>query len=630
MWRAIFIFVVIAILAFVMAWFADRPGAVTMTWLGYEIQTSVMFAAAVVAIFIVLVLTLWSVVRRIIGAPGSISGFFKSRRRQKGYNALSQGMIAVGAGDGQTAHRLSEQAANLLRDEPLTLMLKAQAAQLNGDQASATRVFKAMLQAPETESLGLHGLFVQARRDNDSAAARVYAERAMKEKPELAWATLAVLALQSADNDWKGATRTLEVARLNKLVEKSDAARQKAVLMVAQAMEIEDTETDRALVMALDAHKLAPALVQAAVIAGRILASQSNTKKAARVLEKTWKLAPHPDLAEIYAHARPGDSPRDRLKRVKTLTQKLPSSIEGPVAVARAAIEARDWKEARTVLSPYLEDKLQSRICLLMAEVEGGENGARGKVREWLARAVRAPRDPAWTADGYVSETWMPVSPVSGKLDALQWLVPVESLAYHGAAELLDALETSAEDADESTEGDDGEPFDPADAAVVINPVDDSAEKEESQAADSGTPATVAEDDSAPAEEIVEAVAEEQADSGEDDEASKQAAIVEPEVAPVPADDAAEESEAPAAEEVKAIEGEATPEQEVPDTDSTKTNPKKAGSKDTGRKGAGPKDAGPKDQIASDDENEEVFVIPRAPDDPGPEPKKNGSRNWFD
>ena len=40
---------------------------------------------------------------------------------------------------------------------------------------------------------------------------------------------------------------------------------------------------------------------------------------------------------------------------------------------------------------------------------------------------MRAPRDPAWTADGIVSDEWEPVSPVTGQLDAFEWKVPVAS-----------------------------------------------------------------------------------------------------------------------------------------------------------------------------------------------------------
>ncbi|HEY2211775.1 MAG TPA: hypothetical protein VGH62_09190, partial [Bradyrhizobium sp.] len=56
------------------------------------------------------------------------------------------------------------------------------------------------------------------------------------------------------------------------------------------------------------------------------------------------------------------------------------------------------------------------------------EHGDSGKARAWTLRAVRARLDPAWTADGYVSDRWRPVSPVTGRLDAFQWQAPLASL----------------------------------------------------------------------------------------------------------------------------------------------------------------------------------------------------------
>ena len=46
----------------------------------------------------------------------------------------------------------------------------------------------------------------------------------------------------------------------------------------------------------------------------------------------------------------------------------------------------------------------------------------------WTQRAIRALHDPVWTADGYASSTWRPVSPVSGRIDAFVWQTPVASL----------------------------------------------------------------------------------------------------------------------------------------------------------------------------------------------------------
>ncbi len=205
---------------------------------------------------------------------------------------------------------------------------------------------------------------------------------------------------------------------------------------------MEESESEKALTLAQEAHSLAPSLVPAAAIAGRLLASRGNTPKAAKILQKTWTKSPHPDLATAYAYARIGDSPRDRLDRVKQLAALTPHSIESPIAVAMTAIDAKSFDEARRALAPLLEGRLTQRVATLMARIEGEEHGDKGKVREWLARAVNAPRDPAWTADGIVSDHWAPVSPVTGALDAFQWRVPVDEMQAAEGEELTTRLES--------------------------------------------------------------------------------------------------------------------------------------------------------------------------------------------
>src|SRR5262249_42830206 len=159
--------------------------------------------------------------------------------------------------------------------------------------------------------------------------------------------------------------------------------------------------------LAAEAAKLAPDLVPAVALSARLEGREGNLRRANKLVEKAWALQPHPDLAEVYAELSPGDTARDRLKRVKALAKKAPASPESIFAVARAAIDANDFQQAREMLEPMLADPTQ-RTCLLMAEIEAKEFGDHGKAREWTARAVRARRDPAWVADGYVSDQWLP------------------------------------------------------------------------------------------------------------------------------------------------------------------------------------------------------------------------------
>jgi HemY protein len=419
---------------------ASRPGTVTVEWLGHIAEISVFRAFVLLALLVATVLLGWSVLRRLLRSPAALAGYLNRRRRERGLDALSHGIVAVGAGDRALAQQYAAQARKALPHEPLTHLLRAQAAQLSGDRATSRRIFEAMLATPDTEQLGLRGLFLEAQREGEQEAARQFAERALRLNPRLGWPVEALFELQSRAADWAGALETLGRAERQHLVEKALARRRRAVLLAGQAQVLEDDAPDKALELALEAHGLARDLIPASAIAGRILAARGRTPKAARVLLRTWRLAPHPDLAVAYAYARPGDSPRDRLERVRHLARLTPNHPEALVAVATSAIEARAWDEAREALKPLIEGRLTPRVCALMARIEGEQYRDAGRVREWLARAAGAAPDPAWVADGVAYPRWSPASPATGQLDAMRWAVP-EAVTGEGAAALAARLE---------------------------------------------------------------------------------------------------------------------------------------------------------------------------------------------
>jgi HemY protein len=233
---------------------------------------------------------------------------------------------------------------------------------------------------------------------------------------------------QTAAADWDAALATLSGATDGRILDKRTARRHRAVILTAKAIEKEQGEPDVARAAAQEAHDLASDLVPAAVVAGRLFARQGDVRRATRILEAAWRTSPHPDIADAYMHVRAGDSAIDRLKRAETLFRMRPLADEGRHAVARASIDARDFSRARDVIEPILTQRPTQRALMLMADLEEAETGDRGRARGWMARAVYAPRDPVWTADGVVLEDWAPISPVSGKLDAVEWKVPLAEI----------------------------------------------------------------------------------------------------------------------------------------------------------------------------------------------------------
>ncbi len=436
MWRALAFLAFLALAAFGAVWIADRPGVVTITWNGYEVATSLAVALVGVLIAAVAVGLVWALVRGVINLPEWLVRGSRDRRRAKGLAALSRGMVAVGSGDPLAARRHAGDAERLLGEQPLTLLLKAQAAQISGDRQAAESAFQRMVDDPETRVLGLRGLFVEARRREDEVAARAYAAEAARLSPSVTWANEAVLESQCADGDWGGALETVERRGSLGLLDKSAARRQRAVLLTAAAQRREAGEPEAATERALQAVKLAPDLVPAASIAGRLLARRGDLRKAAKIVEAAWKANPHPDLAKVYLGLRTGDSVRDRLARAETLAKLSSWHPEARLAIAQAALDAREFAQARDALKPLVAERPTVRTCLLMARIEEAEHGAgSGRAREWLARAAHAPRDPVWIADGFASETWAPVSPVTGRLDAFAWREPPNTLAPPPEAE---------------------------------------------------------------------------------------------------------------------------------------------------------------------------------------------------
>ena len=413
------------------AGWADHPGTVDVTFAGHEVQTSTLVGLVAIVAAAVVLIILWTALRFVFRIPSLMTMASRTRRRQRGYAALSRGMVAVGSGDAEVARRHAAEASRLLKHDPMALLLKAQAAQLSGDRDGAEETFTTMLAHPDTRTLALRGLYMEAVRRNDGTAALAHAEAAQK-LATLPWAASAVLQARAAAADWPGALRAIERNMGARVTDRQTGNRQKAVVLTAMAIEASTRTPDEALGLAKDALKLAPTLVPAAALAGRLLTRRGDIRKAAKVIETAFAATPHPDLADAYVQARLGDSALDRLQRAETLARCAPETSESRLMVAQAALDAREFDLARSTMAPIVLADAGSRptrrMCLVMADIEEAQHGETGALFEWLQRASRAARDPAWIADGIVSDHWAPVSPTTGRLDAYVWERPADQL----------------------------------------------------------------------------------------------------------------------------------------------------------------------------------------------------------
>jgi HemY protein len=185
--RLFLYFAAVAAAAAGLAWVADRPGSLTVQWLGYDVSTSVFIAAIVLIVaFAAVALLIW------LGfltwtAPKRFARRMARRRTRIGQEALRRGIFAAGAGDRLAALRAGAIAKKNVPDEPLALLLEAQAAQLNEDPIASRQAFERMLEKPEMAELGLRGLYIEAKKAGETEAAKQFAERALHANAALSW-----------------------------------------------------------------------------------------------------------------------------------------------------------------------------------------------------------------------------------------------------------------------------------------------------------------------------------------------------------------------------------------------------------------------------------------------------------
>ncbi|MEM8571173.1 MAG: heme biosynthesis HemY N-terminal domain-containing protein [Pseudomonadota bacterium] len=431
----IFIFVAMAVaLAFGVAWILETPGQVVIAFAGREwslshVGTLIALGLLIVAAIVVLKILgfLVALSRFLLGDETALSRYFNRARERQGYRALSEGMIALAAGDSPQAVKQAAKAERLLGRREVTDLVQAQAAELSGNSRKATGYYKAMLADDRTRFVGVSGLMQQKLEEGDTEKALALAKKAFALRPDNPALLGKLFDLQSQQADWAGARDTLNASLQAKMLPRDVATRRDAVLSLADARAAaEEGNIARRNDAALQANKLAPTLVPAAVLASQVYVEKQMARKAQKVLVRTWAANPHPDLAAAFAAIVPDETPEERLRRFRLLIDAAPKATESRLLSAELSLAAEDFPAARKALGDLVETEPTTRSLALMAAIERGLGAPEAEVRAWLAKAIDAPRGPQWVCEvcGNVEPVWVPVCSSCGAFDTLVWKTP--------------------------------------------------------------------------------------------------------------------------------------------------------------------------------------------------------------
>jgi HemY protein len=397
----LFIFVVAALVAGAV-WLANDPGSVSMTWRGWQIETSVgvLITAVIFAVLIILL-----IVRLLSFLGGRVQAFTlarRERRMKRGLASLGDGFAAVQAGQSHAARRLARQAGTLLNDNPAVLVLRKEAAALAGDTRELQSAAEALLARPETELAGLRTLAEKSFRDGDVAGALTHARRALERKDAPPWALRMVLDIEVAGERWPQALSALDEKLARDAYSPTELKRLKSRLLTLHAQATlaqgDAVGAGNAAKKAMDADDTNQAAVAAYA---KAMTAQGKGRKAAGAVERAWAVKPSAELLAAYRNLVPGEAPLDWARRIDGLAKAAPDHAESRLAVATASLNAELWGQTRNRLAGLTgtdaAPDVRARAAALLADVERRERGDTDKAAEWLHLALEIQRGPLRT-----------------------------------------------------------------------------------------------------------------------------------------------------------------------------------------------------------------------------------------
>lgn len=434
--KILFFVAIVAAAAYGGLWLMEAEGGVRIVVAQTEftlgaLESAIALLVLLVALWLILKLAslLVATLRFINGDETALSRHFDRNRSRKGLKELTAALNALAAGEGRAAMVEARKAAKHLDRPELANLITAQAAEAAGDDRTAQEIYRKLVEDDRTRFVGVRGLMKQKLAAGDTDTALQLAKRAFALKPRHEETQDLLLRLQAGAHDWSGARKTLAAKLKHGTLPRDVHKRRDAVLALSQAKDVVDEGNDiKAREAAIEANRLSPDLIPAAVMAARGYIAQGKGRNAARILMKAWAVQPHPDLAAAFAEIEPDESPEARVKRFQTLVKAKPEHRESKLLLAELYIAAEDFPAARRALGDLVETDPDVRVLTTMAAIERGEGASDAVVQGWLAKAVTAPRGPQWVCGNCnaIHAEWAPVCESCGAFDTLAWTRPPE------------------------------------------------------------------------------------------------------------------------------------------------------------------------------------------------------------
>ena len=453
MFQTLWFFIKIVALIALLGWVITLSGETDIEILEYNIKAPTNILLLILLGSILILFFTYKIIKGIFSIPQVISKTREESRHQKGYNALTRGLVAVAAGDSKQATYFARRAQNLLPNfkehdnggaKALHLLLEAQSARLRGEDAVAQNRFETLMLDKDAGFLGIRGLLKTAMDNGNYRLALEHAEHASKLYPNQTWVLQTLYDLQIKNKRWDDVLKTAHKMKKTKTIETDKIQSDEVAIHLMRFDDALNEGYDKIALNHLKAaYKIDDNFVPTITRYAEYYIAIGKPKKAASFIKKTWSKNPHPDLGKIWDKLAPSAEKTDtkRLQWYKKLVDINPADANSHILAARAAIDLSLWGEARAYLITAQKIMPSAQIFRLLATIEQNSSHNEESIHDLMEKAASALPDKVWICaqTGMIYEEWTAIATPHDSFNTVIWQYPgVASMAQREEYALKD------------------------------------------------------------------------------------------------------------------------------------------------------------------------------------------------
>ena len=420
-------FIQLAFLLVAFLWIISLNKKIDFSWDGiiFTSTASIILFAIIFLIFLVLIIQ--RVYLYIRHSPKRIKNTLEIRNYKKGISAIVKSFTAMFNNDTKELLIQSDKIESYLKDNPISLILKAEAARKAKKFDLAEQHYNKMLLDSNTKTLGLKGLLEQNLKKQDYHHALIYAEEIYNINYKLYWIYRTIIQILIRTKNWQKLIEINKDAFGKKIISKKEYLNSISVAKYEIALIKESFSSHESLQLFSEANSDRPNFLPIVKKFANLLINNNQISKAKKLLFKCWSINPHQMLLEeiIFLVKKEDDN---LINIVNKLVKNNPENYDSVVALAKANIISNNWAKAREILKPILSSKPNRTICELMYQIEMGVSNNAQKANSWKSRGLLGDAEKTWVCkhSGLSQDEWSSVSE-GEHFDSLEWTWPDSS-----------------------------------------------------------------------------------------------------------------------------------------------------------------------------------------------------------